>query len=130
MADQQTPELFRLSLQDLAIRVKICKLGSIEETLGQALDPPSSKNIRRAINALIDVRALTLGEELTPLGTQLAKLPLDVFLGKLILLGSLFKCLDAAITIAAILSSKSPFSAPFGARSQADTVRLAFKRGK
>jgi ATP-dependent RNA helicase DHX29 len=129
MADQQTPELLRLSLQDLAIRVKICKLGGIEETLGQALDPPSAKNIRRAIDALIDVRALTQGEDLTPLGTQLARLPLDVFLGKLILLGSIFKCLDAVITIAAILSSKSPFVAPFGSRSQADTVRLAFRRG-
>lgn len=129
MADQQTPELLRLSLQDLAIRVKICKLGGIEETLSQALDPPSAKNIRRAIDALIDVRALTAGEDLTPLGIQLARLPLDVFLGKLILLGSIFKCLDAVITIAAILSSKSPFSAPFGARAQADTVRLAFRRG-
>ncbi|OWP05952.1 hypothetical protein B2J93_6276 [Marssonina coronariae] len=129
MADQQTPELLRLSLQDLAIRVKICKLGGIEETLCQALDPPSSKNIRRAVDALIDVRALTPGEDLTPLGIQLARLPLDVFLGKLVLLGSIFKCLDAAITIAAILSSKSPFSAPFGARAQADTVRLAFRRG-
>ena len=130
MADQQTPELLRLSLQDLAIRVKICKLGGIEETLSQALDPPSAKNIRRAIDALIDVRALTPGEDLTPLGTQLARLPLDVFLGKLILLGSIFKCLDAVITIAAILSSKSPFSAPFGSRAQADTIRLAFRRGK
>jgi ATP-dependent RNA helicase DHX29 len=130
MADQQTPELLRLSLQDLAIRVKICKLGGIEDTLSQALDPPSAKNIRRAIDALIDVRALTQGEDLTPLGIQLARLPLDVFLGKLILLGSIFKCLDAAITIAAILSSKSPFSAPFGARAQADTVRLAFRRGQ
>ncbi|RDW60905.1 putative helicase associated-containing protein [Coleophoma cylindrospora] len=129
MADQQTPEFLRLSLQDLAIRVKICKLGGIEETLSQALDPPSSKNIRRAVDALIDVRALTAGEELTPLGLQLAKLPLDVFLGKLILYGSIFKCLDAAITVAAILSSKSPFSAPFGARAQADTIRLAFRRG-
>jgi ATP-dependent RNA helicase DHX29 len=130
MADQQTPELLRLSLQDLAIRVKICKLGGIEETLSQALDPPSAKNIRRAVDALIDVRALTLGEELTPLGIQLARLPLDVFLGKLILMGSIFKCLDAMITVAAILSSKSPFSAPFGARAQADSVRLAFRRGK
>lgn len=130
MADQQTPELLRLSLQDLAIRVKICKLGGIEDTLSQALDPPSAKNIRRAIDALVDVKALTVAEELTPLGQQLARLPLDVFLGKLILLGSIFKCLDACITIAAILSSKSPFSAPFGSRSQADTVRLGFKKGK
>lgn len=130
MAEQQTPEFLRLSLQDLAIRVKICKIGGIEETLAEALDPPSAKNIRRAIDALIDSRALTAGEDLTPLGLQLAKLPLDVFLGKLVLLGSIFKCLDAAVTIAAILSSKSPFSAPFGARNQADTIRLGFRRGK
>ncbi|KAF4636925.1 hypothetical protein G7Y89_g1157 [Cudoniella acicularis] len=129
MADQQTPELLRLSLQDLAIRVKICKLGGVEETLSEALDPPLPKNIRRAVDALIDVRALTPSEDLTPLGIQLARLPLDVFLGKLILLGSIFKCLDAVITIAAILSSKSPFIAPFGARAQADTIRMSYRRG-
>ncbi|KAK0615208.1 P-loop containing nucleoside triphosphate hydrolase protein [Bombardia bombarda] len=130
MSDQQTPEMLRLSLQDLAIRVKICKIGGIEQTLGEALDAPSAKNIRRAIDALVDVRALNPStEELTPLGLQLARLPLDVFLGKLILLGSVFKCLDMAITVAAILSSKSPFVAPFGQRNQADTVRKAFKRG-
>ncbi|EGX96110.1 ATP-dependent RNA helicase A [Cordyceps militaris CM01] len=128
MGDQQTPEMLRLSLQDLAIRVKICKIGGIEETLGDALDPPSAKNIRRAIDALIDVRALTPGEDLTPLGHQLARLPLDVFLGKLILFGTIFKCLDVALTLAAILSSKSPFSAPFGQRAQADNARAAFRR--
>lgn len=130
MSDQQTPEMLRLSLQDLAIRVKICKIGGIEETLGEALDPPSAKNIRRAIDALVDVRALTASsEELTPLGIQLARLPLDVFLGKLILLGAIFKCLDMALTVAAILSSKSPFAAPFGQRNQADSVRKGFKKG-
>ncbi|KAI0018682.1 helicase associated domain-containing protein [Xylariomycetidae sp. FL0641] len=129
MSDQQTPEMLRLSLQDLAIRVKICKIGGIEETLGQALDAPSAKNIKRAVDALVDVRALTATEELTPLGNQLARLPLDVFLGKLILQGTIFKCLDMAITAAAILSSKSPFTAPFGQRTQADQARKAFRRG-
>lgn len=130
MSDQQTPEMLRLSLQDLAIRVKICKIGGIEETLGEALDAPSAKNIRRAIDALVDVRALTAStEELTPLGLQLARLPLDVFLGKLILLGAIFKCLDMALTVAAILSSKSPFVAPFGQRQQANTVRMGFRKG-
>ncbi|KAM6481204.1 P-loop containing nucleoside triphosphate hydrolase protein [Trichoderma sp. SZMC 28011] len=128
MSDQQTPEMLRLSLQDLAIRVKICKIGGIEETLGDALDPPSAKNIRRAVDALVDVRALTGTEDLTPLGYQLARLPLDVFLGKLILLGCVFKCLDMAITVAAILSSKSPFSAPFGQQTQANNARAAFRR--
>lgn len=128
MSDQQTPEMLRLSLQDLAMRVKVCKIGGIEETLAEALDAPSAKNIRRAVDALIDVRALTASEELTPLGAQLARIPLDVFLGKLILQGAIFKCLDMAITCAAILSSKSPFSAPFGQRNLADQARKAFRR--
>lgn len=129
MLEEQIPEMLRLSLQDLVLRVKICKLGGIEQTLSEALDPPSSKNIRRAVDSLIDVKALTPGEELTPLGIQLSRLPLDIFLGKLILLGTIYQCLDAALSIAAILSSKSPFSAPMGARSQAELARMAFKKG-
>ena len=129
MMDQQTPEMLRLSLQDLVMRTKICKLGDIESTLSEALDPPSTKNIRRAIDALIEVDALTPGEELTPLGRQIAKLPLDAHLGKLVLLASMFGCVDVAITIAAILSSKSPFLTPFGAKQRADIARLSFKTG-
>ncbi|KAK8163670.1 P-loop containing nucleoside triphosphate hydrolase protein [Phyllosticta citrichinensis] len=129
MAEQQTPEMLRLSLQDLVMRVKICKLGDIEETLSQALDPPSTKNIRRAIDALIEVDALTSSEELTPLGRQLAKLPLDANLGKLCLLASVFDCVDVAVTIAAVLSSKDPFITPIGARQRADIARHSFRRG-
>ncbi|KAK3706195.1 hypothetical protein LTR37_012896 [Vermiconidia calcicola] len=129
MIDQQTPEMLRLSLQDLVMRVKICKLGNIEEALGQALDPPQSKTVRRAIDALIEVGALSENEQLTPLGSQLAKLPLDAQLGKLILFGATFGCLDFALTVAASLTSKSPFLSPLHAKKQADTVRLGFKRG-
>ena len=129
IAEQQTPEMLRLSLQDLALRVKICNLGGIEQTLAEALNPPLPKNIRRAIESLVDVKALTQQEELTHLGRQLAKLPLDVYLGKLILLSSICNCLDAGITIAALLTSKSPFSAPVESRSQAEVARLSFKKG-
>lgn len=130
MLEEQTPEMLRLSLQDLVLRIKICKLGGIEETLSEALDPPSSKNIRRAVDSLIDVKALTTSEDLTPLGLQLSRLPLDVFLGKLVLLGALYQCLDAALSIASILSSRSPFSAPMGASAQVEQAKLAFKRGQ
>ena len=58
MPEQQTPEMLRLSLQDLVLRVKICKLGLVDEVLSEALDPPSSKNIRRAIDSLINVKVL------------------------------------------------------------------------
>jgi ATP-dependent RNA helicase DHX29 len=129
MMDQQTPEMLRLSLQDLVMRTKICKLGDIEKTLSEALDPPSARNIRRAIDALIEVDALTSSEELTPLGRQIAQLPLDAHLGKLVLLSSMFGCVDVAITVAAILSSKSPFLTPFGAKQRADIARLSFRKG-
>jgi ATP-dependent RNA helicase DHX29 len=129
LAEQQTPELLRLSLQDLVLRVKICKLGEVEQTLLEALDPPSPKNIRRAIDSLKEVKALTSNESLTPLGSQLAKLPLDVFLGKLIIHGAFFRCLDAAVSIAAILSSKSPFINTMGSNSQRDAARNSFQRG-
>jgi len=54
---------------------------------------------------------------------------LDAHLGKLVLLASMFGCVDVAITIAAILSSKSPFLTPFGAKQRADIARLSFKAG-
>jgi ATP-dependent RNA helicase DHX29 len=129
MSPQQTPEMLRLSLQDLIMRVKICGLGEAEQALAQALDPPSSRNIRRAIDSLIEVGALTSEEQLTSLGRQLAKLPLDANLGKLCILSAIFGCLDAGLTVASILSSKSPFLVPFGARLQADATRLGFSRG-
>ncbi|KAL9070151.1 MAG: hypothetical protein Q9157_005921 [Trypethelium eluteriae] len=129
IASQQTPEMLRLSLQELCMRVKICKLGDIANALSQALDPPSAKNIQRAIDALIEVNALTATEELTDLGKQLAKLPLDAHLGKLLLMASIFGCLDFALTIAATLSSKSPFITPIAQKQRADSVRLGFKKG-
>ncbi|KAL1967815.1 hypothetical protein VTN77DRAFT_2504 [Rasamsonia byssochlamydoides] len=129
LAEQQTPEMLRLSLQDLVLRVKICNLGDVEQTLLEALDPPSAKNIRRAIDSLKEVKALTNTENLTSLGKQLAKLPLDVFLGKLIIYGTIFKCLDACVSIAAILSSKSPFVNTMGSNTQRDLARLSFRKG-
>lgn len=77
LADHPLPEMLRLSLQDLALRIKILKFpGSIEHTLLQALDPPLTVNIQRAVASLIDVKALTASEEITQLGRHLVKLPL------------------------------------------------------
>ncbi|KAF3930919.1 hypothetical protein ABW19_dt0207407 [Dactylella cylindrospora] len=128
-AEQQVPEMLRLSLQDLVLRIKICNLGGIEDTLSLALDPPTSKNVNRAIDSLLEVKALTSNEELTPLGRHLAQLPLDVYLGKLLLLSTLYSCVDVCVTIAAILSSKSPWVQPFGKREQAEVARMNWKTG-
>ncbi|KIY45455.1 pre-mRNA-splicing factor ATP-dependent RNA helicase prp22 [Fistulina hepatica ATCC 64428] len=132
MAEHPLPEMMRLSLSDLALRIKIMKVNlgpSIEDVLSRALDPPSSINIQRAINMLVEVQALTPSEQITPMGRLLSKLPTDVHLGKFLLMATIFRCLDPALTIAAALNSKSPFVTPFGLEHEADRVRASFRLG-
>ena len=88
MADHPIPVMLRLSLSDLALRIKVMslQLGSIESVLGRALDPPLVANVQRAVTSLIGVGALTFSEEITPLGRHLAKLPMDVQMSKFLLL--------------------------------------------
>jgi ATP-dependent RNA helicase DHX29 len=130
MAEHHTPEILRLSLQDAVLRVKIWEIGDITETLGQAIDPPSNKNAQRAIDALKEIGVLTRDEELTPLGRNAARLPVDVSLGKLVILGIVFGCLDAAITIAAMISTKSLFLTSSRENvAAAEKAKLKFSRG-
>lgn len=93
---------------------------SCMDFLNQAPQPPSTESVQAAVDVLYDVGAIeriTVGhtkqqlERLTPLGFHLSKLPVDVKLGKLLIFGALFRCIDPVLTIAASLSSKSPFSA-------------------
>lgn len=133
MVDNPLPEMMRLSLADLSLRIKIMKvkLGtSIEDVLSRALDPPTPVNVQRAISMLVEVRALTPSEEITPMGRLLSKLPTDVHLGKFLLIATLFRCLDPALTIAAALNSKSPFLTPFGLEQEADRAKASFKSGE
>lgn len=76
------------------------------------LESPKADDITNAITRLQDVGAFNSEHVLTPLGHHLAKLPVNVRIGKLILFGTIFCCLDSALTIAACLSHKSPFSIP------------------
>ena len=80
MAESPLPEMLRLSLSDLALRIKVMKvrLGtSIEDVLARALDPPVSINVQRAVSMLVEVlntlsnyciskRALPTGSSLNP----------------------------------------------------------------
>ncbi|KZT74762.1 P-loop containing nucleoside triphosphate hydrolase protein [Daedalea quercina L-15889] len=130
LAPHPDPEMMRLSLSDLALRIKIMKvrLGtSIEDVLSRALDPPLPVNIQRAVSALVEVRALTPSEEITPMGRLLSKLPTDVHLGKFLLIATLFRCLDPALTIAAALNAKSPFVTPMGLEQAADRAKMSFR---
>lgn len=122
------PEMLRLSLQELALTLKVMQIQvgtSIEDALSQALDAPQAINVQRAVASLVEVQALTPNEEITPLGRHLCHMPLDVHLGKFLLIATRFRCVDAALTITAVLNSKSPFLNMGGGRFR-ETSRSHF----
>ena len=98
--------------------------GSIASILQNVIEPPSAESIQQAILSLRQLGALTNDEKLTNIGHHLGRLPVDVRIGKLILFGSIFKCLDPVLTIASAMSVKSPFVAPFEKRELADEKKL------
>lgn len=117
LQEESQPEILRLGLQDPILRIKVWNFGSAEETLSQAITPPFRKNVIRAVERLREAGALTGSEHLTSLGEQVARLPLDVSLAKLAILGATFRCLDPVLAIISILTSKSPFVNEMAAKS-------------
>lgn len=104
-------EYFPLTASSLA-RIKILDVfaeRTLESVFSRLIEPPSTESLNAAKQRLRDLGALTEEEKLTPLGYHLACLPVDVRIGKLMLFGAIFRCLDAALTIAASLAFKSPF---------------------
>uniref|UniRef100_A0A2C9LTS6 Putative ATP-dependent RNA helicase DHX57 n=1 Tax=Biomphalaria glabrata TaxID=6526 RepID=A0A2C9LTS6_BIOGL len=110
------PEIQRNSLEQVIIRTKILSVfrgHDIEIVLQDLIDAPSTDRIRAAVQSLKDIGALDSQMELTALGYHLGSIPVDVRIGKLMLYGLMFRCLDATLTMAATLSYKSPFITPF-----------------
>ncbi|XP_067011833.2 putative ATP-dependent RNA helicase DHX57 isoform X2 [Anabrus simplex] len=126
---QPVPELHRVPLEQLLLRIKTLPSFSNmnpHQVLGRTLEPPPCESIDSALVRLKDVGALDLENQLTPLGRHLAALPVDVRIGKLIIFGAIFCCLDSVLTMAACLSYKSPFVSPFSKRDLADSKKKEF----
>ncbi|ORY45130.1 P-loop containing nucleoside triphosphate hydrolase protein [Rhizoclosmatium globosum] len=126
-----SPEIHRTPLEQICLRIKILPFlnGPIARVLSKVVEPPQPSAVQAAIASLRVLQALTKNEELTPLGFHLGRLPVDVRIGKLILFGSIFGCLDSVLTIASAMSVKSPFVAPFEKRHLADRKKLEFATG-
>jgi hypothetical protein len=68
MADYQTPEMLRTSLEELCLQIKLLRLGRVVPFLEQALQPPPPAAVENALASLRKLKALDELEELTPLG--------------------------------------------------------------
>jgi len=123
LADFTTPEILRTPLDALCLQIKILGLGDIRQFLSMAIEPPPEDAIASALKSLYELDAVDSKDELTALGHHLAELPVDARLGKMMLYGAMFSCLDPILTIAAGVGFRSPFMAPMDKRDEADAAK-------
>ncbi|KAI8981960.1 P-loop containing nucleoside triphosphate hydrolase protein [Mycotypha africana] len=132
MRAQQVPELLRTPLEQLCLTVKAMdEKVDVAKFLKRAIDPPSTAALESAIRALKQVEAVDPeGEKLTALGKHMANIPADLRISKMLLFGSVFGCLEPMLTIASIMSLKSPFTSPMEKRQEARQAREKFNFAK
>ncbi|KAG8598939.1 hypothetical protein GDO81_002806 [Engystomops pustulosus] len=122
--EYSVPEILRVPLEELCLHIMKCDLGSPEDFLSKALDPPQLQVISNAMSLLRKIGACELTQpKLTPLGQHLAALPVNVKIGKMLIFGAIFGCLDAVATLAATMTEKSPFMTPIGRKDEADLAK-------
>jgi HrpA-like RNA helicase len=138
MKKQSIPELQKMPLEQVCLTILAGNLATDSMSfLSQAPQPPSNESVTLALKVLEETNAIepipntrdltTIRiEQITPLGKHLAKLPVDIRLGKMLIFGALFQTLDKTLTIAASLSSKSPFSTNIDQAQQASAAHKAF----
>ena len=128
MAERPEPEIRRVPLEQLCLSVRAMGIADVSEFLASALTPPDSLAVEGAMNLLGRMGALD-GDELTALGRHLSMIPADLRCAKLMLYGATFGCLEACLTIAAILTVKSPFVSPQPKREESKAARTSFAPG-
>uniref|UniRef100_A0A8B9QDA1 RNA helicase n=1 Tax=Apteryx owenii TaxID=8824 RepID=A0A8B9QDA1_APTOW len=104
-----TPEMFRTPLHEIALSIKLLRLGGIGQFLAKAIEPPPLDAVIEAEHTLRELDALDSNDELTPLGRILAKLPIEPRLGKMMIMGCIFYVGDAVCTISAATCFPEPF---------------------
>ncbi|XP_019940808.2 ATP-dependent RNA helicase TDRD9 isoform X2 [Paralichthys olivaceus] len=132
------PEMLLAPLATIMLKVKLLDMGDPRSILSTALSPPNSEDIVRTVLQLKEIGALSVKSdgraqsedgELTFLGRVLAHLPVDLYLGKIIVLGHVFGCLDECLIIAASHSLKSFFAIPSMQQLAGHRSKLAFAHG-
>ncbi|QBK05399.1 ATP-dependent RNA helicase HrpA [Hylemonella gracilis] len=119
-----TPEILRSSLAGVILRMKSLHLGSVEDF--PFLEAPSGRAIADGYQLLAELGAVDEANELTPLGRELAKLPLDPRVGRMILEARDRQALEEVLVIASALSVQDVRDRPLEAQAQADQAHAKF----
>ncbi|MCL2830345.1 MAG: ATP-dependent RNA helicase HrpA [Betaproteobacteria bacterium] len=118
------PEILRSSLAGVILRMKTLKFGDVESF--PFIEPPPQKAVGDATALLQELNALDEGNELTATGGELAKLPLDPRIARMIVAARDASCLKEVLVIAAALSVQDPRERPLERQQAADEAHRRF----
>ncbi len=118
------PEILRSSLAGVILRMKSLHLGGVEDF--PFLEAPSGRAIADGYQLLNELGAVDEANAITPLGMQLAKLPLDPRLGRMLLEANTRGALDEVLVIASAISVQDVRDRPMDKQTQADQAHAKF----
>ncbi|KAF2252222.1 DEAD/DEAH box helicase-like protein [Trematosphaeria pertusa] len=124
MLERPDPEIRRVPLEQLSLSIKAMGVQDVPTFLASALTPPESTAVESAVRLLGQMGAIA-DDELTALGRHMSMIPADLRCSKLLVYGATFGCLEAALTIASVLTTRSPFISP---RERDQETRDEFNR--
>ncbi len=118
------PEILRSSLAAVILRMKALHLGAVEDF--PFVEPPPRKAIADGYALLAELGAVDEVNELTPIGRELARLPLDPRVGRMILEARDRQALTEVLVIAAALSGQDVRDRPLEQQQAADQKHKPF----
>ena len=123
--DHTDPEIKRISLAGVILRMKALRLGDIERF--PFLDPPQPRAISDGYRVLEELGAIGDDGRLTEIGEQLGRLPVDPRLGRMILGGRDEGALREVLILAAVLGLQDPRERPAAVQQRADEAHRKFR---
>ncbi|HJV61163.1 MAG TPA: ATP-dependent RNA helicase HrpA, partial [Albitalea sp.] len=118
------PEILRSSLAGVILRMKSLGLGLVEDF--PFLEPPPRRAVADGYQLLAELGAVDEQNELTPMGRELSKLPLDPRVGRMIVEARDRQALDEVLVIAAAMSVQDVRDRPLEHQQAADQAHRKF----
>ena len=119
------PEILRTNLAAVILQMLHLRLGAIDAF--PFIEPPDGKAISDGFNLLQELSAVNRENQLTPLGRQLARLPIDPRLGRMLLEGARLGSLQEVLIVASALSVQDPRERPPERQQAADQAHAQWK---
>lgn len=118
------PEITRTNLASVILQMMALRLGEIEEF--PFLDPPDNKFISDGKRLLLELGAINHNQQLTKVGQQMVRLPVDPRYARILIAANEWNCLNEILIIISGLSIQSPKERPMDMQEKADSAHAAF----